>query len=62
MTGSLPSGLGPTPWIAFGYDPGTFGPRLPAEGLAMFDLVQGPAVNLSVSFLWGEEPISFLFN
>jgi len=47
-------------WIAFGYERDPIGPRVPAEGLAPFDLLPGQAVNLSVSFPWSGEPFATL--
>jgi hypothetical protein len=43
-------------WIAFGYMARPLGPRLPADGLAPFELLPGQAVNLTVWFPWSGEP------
>ncbi|MCC7206393.1 MAG: hypothetical protein IT323_03750 [Anaerolineae bacterium] len=43
-------------WMAFGYAPHSPGPRVPAEGLAPFDLLPGQAADVTVVWAWAGEP------
>jgi hypothetical protein len=47
-------------WLASGYAPNPSGPRLPAEGMAPFDLLPGQAADVTVHWPWAGEPFASL--
>lgn len=47
-------------WVAFGYVENPPGPRLPAEGLTLFDLLPGQAADIALTWLWNGEPYASL--
>jgi hypothetical protein len=49
-----------TIWLALGYAPEPPGPRIPAEGLAPFDLLPGQAADVMIYWAWAGEPFANL--
>ena len=47
-------------WLALGYGENPPGPRTPAEGLASFDLLPGQAADITLVWLWQNEPYASL--
>ncbi|NJO82431.1 MAG: hypothetical protein HC828_06140 [Blastochloris sp.] len=47
-------------WIAFGYVENPPGPRLPADGLAPFELLPGQAADVTLRWAWHDEPYASL--
>ncbi len=47
-------------WIAFGYVENPPGPRLPAVGIAPFDLLPGQAADVTLVWAWNGEPYASL--
>lgn len=45
-------------WLALGYAENPPGPRIPAEGLAAFDLLPGQAADLTLIWPWAGEPFA----
>jgi hypothetical protein len=43
-------------WLALGYTDNPPGPRTPAEGLVLFDLLPGQAADLTLVWAWAGEP------
>ncbi|MBK8030380.1 MAG: hypothetical protein IPK17_12935 [Chloroflexi bacterium] len=47
-------------WLALGYVENPPGPRTPAEGLTPFDLLPGQAADMTLVWLWSDEPYASL--
>ena len=47
-------------WLALGYAENPPGPRTPAEGLTPFDLLPGQAADMTLIWLWQDEPYASL--
>jgi hypothetical protein len=47
-------------WLALGYAENPPGPRVPAEGLTPFDLLPGQAADMTLIWLWQDEPYASL--
>ncbi|MFZ2880711.1 MAG: hypothetical protein WA009_14320 [Phototrophicaceae bacterium] len=47
-------------WLALGYAENPPGPRTPAEGLTPFDLLPGQAADMTLTWLWQDEPYASL--
>jgi len=47
-------------WLALGYVENPAGPRTPAEGLTPFDLLPGQAADMTLTWLWQDEPYASL--
>jgi len=47
-------------WLALGFAENPPGPRLPAEGLTPFDLLPGQAADMTLVWLWQDEPYASL--
>lgn len=47
-------------WLALGYAENPPGPRVPAEGLAAFELLPGQAADVTLIWLWNGEPYGSL--
>jgi len=47
-------------WLALGYAENPPGPRMPAEGLTPFDLLPGQAADMTLVWLWQNEPYASL--
>jgi hypothetical protein len=47
-------------WLALGFAENPPGPRAPAEGLTPFELLPGQAVDMTLTWLWQDEPYASL--
>jgi hypothetical protein len=58
---SQPVQIGPEAiWLALGYAPQPDGPRVPAQSLTPFEIQPGQAADLTLRWVWAEEPYSTL--